>query len=166
MVGKKINRDFIKGGRGGEGSPFYEVISQKIFFFKIDGFPYDNFVCFSSFLIVKWNILLCSSIFHSSTQDKIPWFRLPTLSWTITSWQLLLPLQHMALSSSSPFSRRPSSFQSFYSYSTILFCPKYICYELFLPWKQCWLWSYCMNVFLQWGMLQKTFAVFQLRMKY
>ena len=31
--GKKINRDFIKGGRGG-GSPFYEVISQKIFFFS------------------------------------------------------------------------------------------------------------------------------------
>ena len=84
-------------------------------------------MCFSSFLIVKWNILLCSSIFHSSTQDKIPWFRLPTLSWTITSWQLLLPLQHMALSSSSPFSRRPSSFQSFYSYSTILFsCPEQI----------------------------------------
>merc|ERR1712083_443690 len=36
--GKKINRDFIKGGRGG-GSPFYEVISQKIFFFTNDGFP-------------------------------------------------------------------------------------------------------------------------------
>ena len=35
---KKINRDFIKGGRGG-GSPFYEVVSQKIFFFTIDGFP-------------------------------------------------------------------------------------------------------------------------------
>ena len=31
--------DFIKGGRGGGGSPFYEVISQKIFFFTIDGFP-------------------------------------------------------------------------------------------------------------------------------
>ena len=37
MDGKKINRDFIKGGRG--GSPFYEVVSQKIFFFTIDGFP-------------------------------------------------------------------------------------------------------------------------------
>merc|ERR1712020_474022 len=36
--GKKINRDFIKGGRGG-GSPFYEVVSQKIFFFTNDGFP-------------------------------------------------------------------------------------------------------------------------------
>ena len=34
---KKINRDFIKGGRGG-GSPFYEVISQKIFNFTKDGF--------------------------------------------------------------------------------------------------------------------------------
>ena len=34
MVGKKINRDFIKGGRGG-GSPFYEVISQKIFFSRM-----------------------------------------------------------------------------------------------------------------------------------
>ena len=34
---KKINRDFIKGGRG--GSPFYEVISQKIFFFTNEGFP-------------------------------------------------------------------------------------------------------------------------------
>ena len=36
---KKINRDFIKGGRGGGGSPFYEVISQKIFFFTNEGFP-------------------------------------------------------------------------------------------------------------------------------
>ena len=35
---KKINRDFIKGGRGG-GPPFYEVISQKIFFFTNEGFP-------------------------------------------------------------------------------------------------------------------------------
>ena len=41
MVGKKINRDFIKGGRGG-GSPFYEVVSQKIFFFTIEGFPKGN----------------------------------------------------------------------------------------------------------------------------
>ena len=39
MDGKKINRDFIKGGRGG-GPPFYEVISQKIFFFANEGFPY------------------------------------------------------------------------------------------------------------------------------
>ena len=34
----KINRDFIKGGHGGE-SPFYEVISQKIYYFTKDAFP-------------------------------------------------------------------------------------------------------------------------------
>ena len=35
-----MNRDFIKGGWG--GSPFYEVISQKIFNLTRDGFP-NNF---------------------------------------------------------------------------------------------------------------------------
>ena len=44
---KKINRDFIKGGRG--GSSFYEVISQKIFFFTNDGFP-KIFCCFCSII--------------------------------------------------------------------------------------------------------------------
>ena len=37
MGGKKIIRDFIKGGRG--GSPFYEVISKENFNFMEDGFP-------------------------------------------------------------------------------------------------------------------------------
>ena len=32
-----MNRDFIKGGQG--GSPFYDVISQKIFNLSEDGFP-------------------------------------------------------------------------------------------------------------------------------
>ena len=40
-AGKKMNWDFIKGGRG--GSPFYDVISQKIFNFTKDGFPYVGF---------------------------------------------------------------------------------------------------------------------------
>ena len=49
MDGKKINRDFIKGGRGG-GSPFYEVVSQKIFFFTNDAFSkvFSNVDFFSS----------------------------------------------------------------------------------------------------------------------
>ena len=38
LIFKKINRDFIKGGRG-EGSPIYEVISQKIFNLTKEGFP-------------------------------------------------------------------------------------------------------------------------------
>ena len=44
MVGKKINRDFIKGGQGG-GSPFYEVVSQKIFFFHNWWLPITWYWC-------------------------------------------------------------------------------------------------------------------------
>ena len=40
MDEKQINSDFIKGGW--EGSPFYELISQKIFNLTRDGFP-NNF---------------------------------------------------------------------------------------------------------------------------
>ena len=52
---KKINRDFIKGGRG---SPFYEMISQKIFFSRMMA----SLVCdlsFTSMLIFFKNACTC-----------------------------------------------------------------------------------------------------------
>ena len=82
--GRKKNRDFIKGGRGWGVSPFYEVISQKIFNLTNVGFPrkHDTGKEKSSEYINMDHVIVC--IFFECLKlapaihlnGEISWFRL------------------------------------------------------------------------------------------